>query len=187
MNRICQTGRPSITNNNVTISLGSSFFLPKNVKEFLLDINSYLPDPSCGAGTKSWQSGTESQPFFTIRLPRWAFCQRQYSNCCGNNFLTVVEIISLRGMDSRETMWGEISRGEIFDGRCNWIEWLSSEIFDRRMFSNIWLDISYNQIFGYLRMFLNIFTLLYASLSVIDWWCWTAGLKRQRWHHRDEV
>ena len=33
--------------------------------------------------------------------------------------LTVVEIISLRGMDSRETMWGEISRGEIFDGRCN--------------------------------------------------------------------
>ena len=104
-----------------------------------------------------------------------------------DNILTVVEIISLRGMDSRETMWGEISRGEIFDGRCNWIEWLSSEIFDRRMFSNIWLDISYNQIFGYLRMFLNIFTLLYASLSVIDWWCWTAGLKRQRWHHQDEV
>ena len=58
-----------------------------------------------------------------------------------DNILTVVEIISLRGMDSRETMWGEISRGEIFDGRCNWIEWLSSEIFDRRMFSNIWLDL----------------------------------------------
>ena len=167
MNRICQTGRLSITNNNVTISLGSSFFVPKNVKEFLLDINSYLPDPSCGAGQK-----VDS---LELNLSHSSPSGCQDGLFANDNILTVVEIISLRGMDSRETMWGEISRGEIFDGRCNWIEWLSSEIFDRRMFSNIWLDISYNQIFGYLRMFLNIWILLYASLSVIDWWCWSAG------------
>ena len=88
--------------------------MPKNVKEFLLNINSYLPDPSCGAGRRGQKVDS-----LELNLSHSSPSGCQDGLFANDNILTVVEIISLRGMDSRETMWGEISRGEIFDGRCN--------------------------------------------------------------------
>ena len=83
--------------------------MPKNVKEFLLDINSYLPVVELGQKVDSLE----------LNLSHSSPSGCQDGLFANDNILTVVEIISLRGMDSRETMWGEISRGEIFDGRCN--------------------------------------------------------------------